>query len=292
MSVVALTRACNSTSVYVTRNRAIKTPVTIQTLQERVTKRALLDSGATESFIHPKLVKELALATYPLDKLRQVRNVDGTSNRLGKVTKEVKFQVFHESHCQTHHFLIADIGEDDIILGYPFFEAANPMINWPTGKVHGALVLTEIRLTPVPDTWTIRQKIIDVVKRTNVAQQLVIDALDKKEKTWQELVPTQYHKFGSIFSEKDSERFPGARKWDHAIDLKPDAPTSIDCHVYPLSPKEKEEQKEFLADNLRLNRIHRSNSPYASGFFLIQKKDGKFRPIQDYRNLNKWTIPN
>ncbi len=67
---------------------------------------------------------------------------------------------------------------------------------------------------------------------------------------------------------------------------------SIDCHVYPLSPKEKEEQKEFLAENLQLHRIRHSNSPYTSGFFLIQKKDGKFRPIQDYQNLNKWTIPN
>jgi len=78
--------------------------------------------------------------------------VDGTNNRLGRVTKEIKFQIFHESHCQTHRFLIADIGEDDIILGYPFFEAANPMIDWPMGKVHGALVLTEIRPAPVPDT--------------------------------------------------------------------------------------------------------------------------------------------
>src|SRR6266705_21306 len=29
-----------------------------------------------------------------------------------------------------------------------------------------------------------------------------------------------------------------------------------------------------------------------NGFFLIKKKDGKFRPVQDYRNLNKWMIPN
>src|SRR5258707_3696274 len=123
-------------------------------------------------------------------------------------------------------------------------------------------------------------------------QQLAIVANNKKEKTWQELVPQKYHKFGSIFSEKDSKRFPGKRKWDHAIDLKPEAPMSIDCHIYPLSPKEKEEQKEFLAENLRLHRICHSNSPYASGFFLIRKKDGKFQPVQDYRNLNKWTIPN
>ncbi len=90
--------------------------------------------------------------------------MDGTSNQLGKVTKEAKFQVFHESHCQTHRFLIADIGEDDVILGYPFFEAANPMIDWPMGKVHGALVLTEVRPMPVLDTWTKLQKIVDMVK--------------------------------------------------------------------------------------------------------------------------------
>ncbi len=237
-------------SVYVSRNHAIKTPVTIQTSQERVTKKALLDSGATESFIHPWLAKKLALITYQLEKPRQVRNVDGTSNWLGKVTKEAKFQVFHESHCQIHHFLIADIGENDIILGYPFFEVANPIIDWPMGKVYGTLVLTEIRPMSVPDMRTKLQMIIGIIKRTNVAQQLAVDTLDKQEKTWQELVPKQYHKFGSIFSEKDSERFPGMRKWDHVIDLKNDAPTSIDCRIYPLSPKEKEEQKEFLAENL------------------------------------------
>src|SRR5229473_2459884 len=117
-------------------------------------KKALLNSRATESFIHPQLAKELALATYLLKKPRQVQNIDGTSNRLGKVTKEAKFQVFHESHCQTHRFLIADIGEDNIILGYLFFEAANPMIDWPTGKVHGTLVLTEIWPMPATDMRT------------------------------------------------------------------------------------------------------------------------------------------
>ena len=261
--------------------------------QERVTKRALLDSGATESFIHPRLAKELAITTYWLEKPRQVQNVDGTSNWLERVTQEVKFQVFHESHCQTHRFLIANIREDDIILGYLFFEAANPVIDWPTGKVHGAVVLIEIWPTPVSDTQTESLcRVIETVKKTNVAQQLAIEVLDKQEKTWQELVPKQYHKFGSVFSEKDSERFPGTRKWDHAIDLKADALTSIDCCIYPLAPKEKEEQREFLVENLQLHRICRSNSPYASGFFLIRKKDGKFRPVQDYRNLNKWTIPN
>jgi hypothetical protein len=130
------------------------------------------------------------------------------------------------------------------------------------------------------------------LKKTTITQQLAEQATSKKEQTWEELVPKQYYKFGSIFSEKDSEIFPGPRKWDHAIDLKADTPTSIDCRIYPLSPKEKEEQKEFLAENLWLKRIQWFNSSYANGFFLIRKKDGKFCPIQDYQNLNKWTIPN
>jgi len=115
-----------------------------------------------------------------------------------------------------------------------------------------------------------------------VAQQLAEAATDKKKCTWQELVPEQYHRHGKVFSEAVSERFPDRHPWDHTIELKDDAPTSINCCVYPLSPKEKEEQQEFLSQNLCLQWICRSKSPYASRFFLIRKKDGKFRPVQDY----------
>jgi hypothetical protein len=55
--------------------------------------------------------------------------------------------------------------------------------------------------------------------------------------------------------EEGLEKFPDRRPWDHAIDLKSDALTSINCRVYPLSPAEKEEQKKFLDQNLRLQRI-------------------------------------
>ncbi len=128
--------------------------------------------------------------------------------------------------------------------------------------------------------------------KTTVAQQLAEVATEKRKSSWDELVPKQYHDLEKVFSKVASEWFPDWQRYDHAIDLVLEAPTSINCRVYPLSPKEKEEQKKFLAMNLRLNHICRSNSPYASRFFLIRKKDGKFRPVQDYRWLNKWTIPN
>jgi len=107
------------------------------------------------------------------------------------------------------------------------------------------------------------------IAKTTVASQLAQDATDKRKYTWQEIVPERYHRHGKVFSEEASERFPDRRPWDHAIELTEDASTLINCRVYLLSPKEKEEQCEFLSQNLHLQRIRRSKSPYASGFFLI-----------------------
>ena len=72
------------------------------------------------------------------------------------------------------------------------------------------------------------------IAKTTVAQQLAEQATEKKERTWQEQVPRQYHRHGKVFSEQESKQFPEERQWDHAIDLKPNAPTSIDYCVYPL----------------------------------------------------------
>ena len=217
-------------------------------------------------------------------KLRKVKNVNRTLNKAGAVTHTTNFKINYQGKETCHKFLIADIGEDDIILRYPFFEGTNPKINWTKGTMEG---MVELKGMTEDSSW-----IKTLLGKTTVAQQLAEAATKKKKKNWDELVPEQYHDLEKVFSEIASEWFPNRQRYNYAIDLVPEAPMSIDCRVYPLSPKEKEEQKEFLATNLRLNRIHRSNSPYASGFFLIHKKDGKFRPVQDYQWLNKWMIPN
>jgi hypothetical protein len=196
-------------------------------------------------------VEELCLPTQELDRPWKVHNINKTDNRLGEVTKEVWMRICHEDHDETHRFLIADIREDDIILGYPFFKAANLLIDWPVSRMRGTVTMTEVRPPSKNHPPWINQ-ITTLLKKTTVTQQLMEQATNKKEQTWEELVPEQYHKFSSIFSEKDSKQFPEPRKWNHTINLKADAPTSIDCCVYPLSPKEKEEQKEFLTKNLQL----------------------------------------
>jgi hypothetical protein len=96
--------------------------------------------------------------------------------------------ICHKDYNEEHRFLVADIGEDDIILGYPFFEAANPLINWPMGRMCGTITTTEVR-PPIkgPSSWICW--IMLALKKTTVAQQLMEQALSKEEQTWEELIP-------------------------------------------------------------------------------------------------------
>ena len=50
-------RAFGSDSVYIMRYRSMKVPVSFRTSHAMTDKKILVDSGATNNFIHPCLVK-------------------------------------------------------------------------------------------------------------------------------------------------------------------------------------------------------------------------------------------
>ena len=83
-----------------------------------------------------------------------------------------------------------------------------------------------------------------------VAQQLAEQATDKTIRSWDQIVSPQYHQHKQVFSETAAYHFPASREWDHAIDLKPDTPATMDCKVYPLSPAEDIALQIFLSENL------------------------------------------
>ncbi len=99
-----------------------------------------------------------------------------------------------------HRFLIANIGEDDIILGYPFFKGTNPNIDWVKGTIDRTV---ELKGTIRDSSW-----IRTLLGKTTVAQQLAEAATKKKKKNWDKLVPKQYHDLEKVFSEITSKQFP------------------------------------------------------------------------------------
>jgi hypothetical protein len=73
------------------------------------------------------------------------------------------------------------------------------------------------------------------LRRTTKATALAAEKADQTERRWQEQVPIEYHGYGIVFSDEEAQRFPKPRPWDHAIDLLPDAPATLDCKTYPLA---------------------------------------------------------
>ena len=133
---------------------------------------------------------------------------------------------------------------------------------------------------------------IESIGKTTVASELAQKACDLMEQTLKEMVPKKYLDFWKVFSEEDANRFPLKRPWDHAIDLAPDAPATIDCKVYPLTQDENQALTNFLNEHLEKGYIQPSKSPYSSPFFFIKKKDRKLCPVQDYHHINQYTVWN
>ena len=104
-------------------------------------------------------------------------------------------------------------------------------------------------------------------------------------------IPAEYQWHSHIFSEEAAWHFPKSRIWDHTIELKPNAPSTIPGKVYQLTQNEQKVLLEFIIKQQTKGYICPSESPYATPFF-IKKKDGKLQPVQDYQCLNEWTIKN
>jgi hypothetical protein len=191
---MALTQACTKDPVYSARNHAIYALVSLYTGGTRADTKALLDSGATENFIHPETVAKYHLTMVPLRRPRKVKNVDGTLNKAGAIEYVVPLRIKFGQTSRVHNFLVADLGPDRIILGYPFFEDADPTIDWQAGTLPGVVRLA------APDCVLLR--------RTTMALELAQAAQDKRTRTWQEMVPARYHHFEKVFSEEASNHFP------------------------------------------------------------------------------------
>ena len=234
---------------------------------------AFLDSGATECFVSQHFIDAHKLGTRLMTTPQKLQNADRSPNAGGGLTHFTELEVFTGEIPHVLRFYIADMGPDDLVLGYPWFAATNAQPNWATGTLpalvtictKGAASGKPMHLVQVAGMRTMIRNILLLTKgnelyihllrtnrlaKTTVAQQLAEQAADKTIRSWDQIVPPQYHQHARVFSETAAHRFPDSREWDHAIDLKPDAPTTMDCKVYPLSPAEDIALQTFLSENL------------------------------------------
>jgi hypothetical protein len=106
------------------------------------------------------------------------------------------------------------------------------------------------------------------------------------------MVLKEYHKYSKVFSEVDSHHLPQYCSWDHAIDLKLDAPETLKSKVYSIPHNKQGALNKLIEEQLAKGYIVPSKFPMASPAFFVKKKNGKLQLIQDYWKLNDITIKN
>jgi hypothetical protein len=99
--------------------------------------------------------------------------------------------------------------------------------------------------------------------------------IEPKETSTDASIPGHYRQYSRVFSEDTSHKFPPSCIWDHAIELKPNAPVALPGKLIPLSQAEQEELHKFMVEHTKWGTIRPSKSPYKARFFYIKKKDGK-----------------
>ena len=278
----------------------VKGLITRLDTSESIMALGLVDSGATGCTINSEFIERHQIPKQRLKQEIPLTNADGSTNSHGPLKYTVVLLLQIGDHSEWRTFGVAKLDGHDFYLGFDWLQEHNPTIDWSNGAITFAkcpdycgeqsLVKNAIykSLKQRPLSFSLRSVL---PFRSNVSVELAIADQKAETKNWKELIPSNYHSFQSIFTKDEFDSLPPHRKWDHAIVLDERLYHDIRGKIYSLDHNKRKELKAFLDENLKTGRIRPSNSRIASSFFFIKKKDGKLRPVQDYRQLNAMTIP-
>jgi transposase InsO family protein len=294
-------------------------------LQVQIKERwlnAWIDCGAKRNFIDPRLVTELALpwkkkqVPYPLVNA-EGQLFDYNDGIIDQETDHLEILAQGRNHKVC--FDIVPLGEEvQLLLGMAWLKRENPIINWTTGQVtfpsnsdsndttittnnersqtltnDNGMSKREAQNSPIPKgkqrEYTIGMKrkkhILGILTKTDPRKEVITTEPSQNRLN---NIPKEYRIYDKLFQEELDTKIPEHSRWDHEINL-------IDDNVpfrkiYPLNEKESAELLVYLQEGLRKGHIRESSSPAGAPMMFVPKKNGKLRPVIDYRDLNARTI--
>ena len=113
----------------------MRIPVSFHTALKMAELLAFLDSGATKCFVSQQFIDTHKLGTRLMMTPRKLQNADGSPNAGGGLTHFTELEVFTDDTPHVLCFYIADMGPDDLVLGYPWFVATNAQPDWAMGTL-------------------------------------------------------------------------------------------------------------------------------------------------------------
>ena len=249
---------------------------------------ALLDSGAEVNMIHPRMLT--AMEMNRLESHTQVSALfDATATPLGSCDLYTQVvDVYAVTETVRSRYVVADIAELDMILGYPWLEATDPIISWKRRTLVFPYDPEKIKMCSGKKEIRRAAKESAYVMMV-LAHPVVGDHEDAG--TTPRPVPLEYQSFVHLFSNEEASKLPPYNGHAHAIELEGGVVPPAG-HIYPLAEPELEVLRIYIEEALASGRISWSRSPAGAPVLFVPKKGGQLRLCVDYRALNKVTKKN
>ena len=115
---------------------SLSIPLKIRLENETVETLSLLDSEAGGKFIDQNYTETLKLPLQNLERPIPAINVNGTLNKKGMIKQYVNLDLENFRLKQIIWLLVTGLGKQNMLLGSPWLQKYNPVIDWQTGSFH------------------------------------------------------------------------------------------------------------------------------------------------------------
>ncbi|CAJ0933377.1 unnamed protein product [Ranitomeya imitator] len=223
---------------------------------------AFVDSGAALNLMDLEYARRCGFFLEPLQYPIPLRGIDATPLAKNKPQYWTQLTMcMAPAHQEDIRFLVLHNLHDVVVLGLPWLQVHNPVLDWKSMSVSG---------------WGCQGVHGDIPF-------LSISSSTPSE------VPEFLSDYRDVFDEPKSSALPPHRDCDCAINLIPGSKFPKG-RLFNLSVPEHAAMRSYIKESLEKGHIRPSSSPLGAGFFFVAKKDGSLRPCIDYRLLNKITV--
>ena len=102
---------------------------------ESVNINAMIDSGTTEDFFNKRICDKHLIITKMAEKPPEIYLADGKLSEMGPITQIVEVPMEIGSHRELATLQVANLQNDEMILGMPWLKGHNPKVDWEERKI-------------------------------------------------------------------------------------------------------------------------------------------------------------
>jgi Retroviral aspartyl protease./Reverse transcriptase (RNA-dependent DNA polymerase). len=305
-------------------------PCRIRANGKRTKAEALVDSGANGmAFIDQAFAQKLELKLERLRNPRRLEVVDGRQSVAGRITHLTRITIDIDGHKELLSCFVTKLSQQPIVLGIPWLKCHDTTISWRKNTLtfNSRYCHENCGIQDQLEIQGITSDEITKDSRAAAAEPLALDIrmigaspfvylTDKARKRSKDFVvfaasmadiekalapkkkidpktklPLEYHEFLDVFSQKEADKLPPHRGYDHKIKMKEGSEPPFGP-LYDMSREELLVLRQYLEENLGKGFIRASRSPAASPVLFVRKPGGGLRFCVDYRALNALTVKN